>query len=252
MFRVEKKVLGAPRSTVRHLAFLTLGHEQRRRLVKRLFPRRWESWQDWRNKVEGDYSLKPFTDTNSLFIHIPKAAGMSVNDALYGKQTGRHTPAWEYALIYSAQELQGMYKFSFVRNPWDRLLSAYRFLKKGGINRWDREFGEQELSAFDDFNDFVHAWLSPDSVWKYFHFYPQWYFLELPGGRNLADYVGRFETMEDDFQHICAAMGREGVELPAKNVTGKKVSYREIYDEKSRDMVAAAYRKDIEDFCYTF
>jgi len=142
--------------------------------------------------------------------------------------------------------------FTFVRNPWDRLHSAYRFLRKGGVNEWDRRFFDANLAQFSDFNDFVHKWVNPRNVWGFVHFYPQWYFVYEPCGRKLVDYVGRYESIDSDFRHVAESIGRPSARLTPRNVTGPRMSYQETYDHESRRIVEQVYRRDIEIFGYAF
>src|ERR1700746_1966012 len=70
-----------------------------------------------------------------IFIHIPKTAGSSVVEVLFGERS-RHIPYFEYEQA-NPGKFRRYFKFSFVRNPWDRLVFSYFFLRAG----WMRETG---------------------------------------------------------------------------------------------------------------
>src|SRR5258708_2253062 len=78
-----------------------------------------------------------------IFIHIPKPGGSSMAAALFG-EASRHVPYFEYEQA-NPRKFRQFFKFAFVRNPWDRLVSTYWFLRKGGVNEQDRRWAEQNL-----------------------------------------------------------------------------------------------------------
>src|SRR5690348_9215487 len=51
--------------------------------------------------AEHEYSYKPFDDTKSIFVHIPKCGGVAINNAIYGHRLGGgHTTLEEYTNIF--------------------------------------------------------------------------------------------------------------------------------------------------------
>ena len=103
-----------------------------------------------------------------VFIHIPKAAGTSLTRTLFDSPS-RHLHYTEYQRT-NPRKFQQYFKFTFVRNPYDRLFSAYTFLKKGGLNELDRCWAEQNLTSFPDFESFVHGWVTPENIWSWVAF----------------------------------------------------------------------------------
>ena len=78
----------------------------------------------------------------NIFIHIPKVAGTSILSMLGKKYTGRDHLPWYVYYTANPVYFQNAFKFSFVRNPWDRTFSAYRYLLAGGNQRGDKEVSE--------------------------------------------------------------------------------------------------------------
>ncbi|HSH75802.1 MAG TPA: sulfotransferase family 2 domain-containing protein, partial [Longimicrobiales bacterium] len=111
-----------------------------RRLTFRLLRRRsYRSLQRLRSEVTEDgYTLRSFDDRRCIFVHIPKCAGFSVARSLFGNLAGGHLTVRKYQMIYRRREFSEYFKFTFVRNPWDRVVSAFFFLKEGGVNEVDK------------------------------------------------------------------------------------------------------------------
>ncbi len=200
-----------------------------------------------------DPTLKPFIGRQCIFVHVPKAAGISMGYSLFGRHTGNHATIADYQLAFSELEFRRAFKFAFVRNPWDRLLSAYTFLKAGGRNESDQQWANQHLAPFDAFEEFVEGWVTPENVRKGVHFRPQHEFVTTPKGPELAvDFLGRFENIAEDYEALRGKLGF-GELLRSENRTpGERLNYREHYTDEMRDVVARAYQDDIDIFGYHF
>lgn len=131
-----------------------------------------------------------------LFIHIPKAAGMSICKALYGGQIG-HKRAIDF---YRADKVtyKKLKTFTIVRDPYSRLCSAYNFLMQGGMDDYyyDRKFGEF-IRTFESFESFVFDWLAKgNNIYKYMHFIPQIDFISIDGVLSV-DKIGKVEELSE-------------------------------------------------------
>ena len=190
---------------------------------------------------------EPFRRTGAIFTHIPKAAGISVCTALFGAEVGHH-PLWMYRDILGAQ-FEDYFKFTFVRNPYDRFVSAYHFLRAGGMaeHPTDRRFKTRVLERYSSIDDFVNHWLTPDNAYGYIHFFPQHFFLCDPRGRLLVDFIGRFEHLEEDFRQVARRLG-SAVELQHRNRT--RVTKRGL-SAASRARIHEVYGRDFELLGYT-
>jgi len=221
---------------------------------------------------------------NCVFVHIPKTAGQSIEqffmdllgldwkedrEALYlhnnddparGTEKLAHLSASEYVDCghMTQQEFSGFFKFSFVRNPWNRILSEYRY-RNYFHHRSFKDFvlNKMPRPGFDD---------------KYRHVMPQYDMLHDKDGRLLVDFLGRFETLQQDFDRVCESLGLENSQLPHRNPSDKKSrglkrrfrnrlfmngenrhhGLNDFYDDETREAVADYYRIDIETFGYQF
>jgi hypothetical protein len=223
-----------------------------RRLNIRVFRKRYfNELQSMRRMVTTDgYSYKSFDEKKAIFIHIPKCAGISINTSLFGNLAGGHKRLDDYILIFGVEDFTNYFKFTFVRNPWDRVVSAYFFLKKGGLNEHDRKFFENQLSQYDGFSEFVRGWLTKENIYKYHHFKPQLFFLTDKYNKVSVDYIGYFENIEADFAYIAEKIGVEN-QLKKENSVKRK-DYRLFYEEDTKKIVADVYEDDIQAFNYSF
>jgi chondroitin 4-sulfotransferase 11 len=183
-----------------------------------------------------------------IFIHIPKTAGTSIARTLFNIYS-RHVPYFEYEKA-NPRKFARYFKFAFVRNPWDRLLSAYLFLKKGGMNDADRTWTAKNLSQFENFEQFVLEWVTEENVWSWVHFMPQHYFICDSSGSIKMDFVGRMENLITDFTFVAHSIGSHA-ELSLLNKT-REDHYSRYYTNEMRAVVARVYMKDIDILNYAF
>lgn len=196
--------------------------------------------------VYADYA----NEHKCIFIHIPKAAGTSVALSLFGRPS-RHIRYLEYEKA-NAWKFHRYFKFSFVRNPWDRLYSAYRFLKKGGMNEIDKRWAEEHLAAFSDFDAFVKGWVNSENIRRWIHFMPQHYFICDDEMKVKMDFVGRLENLDHDFSCVLQRLSRPNVSLSKVNVAADHKRYQEYYSDEAKDIVSRVYGEDIRVFGYSF
>ena len=214
--------------------------------MKKLVPMSWRyRIADMRGRgVYGDYA----DEYRCIFIHIPKTAGTSVVRALFGSES-RHIPWQEYQQT-NRNKFSEYFKFAFVRNPWDRLLSAYIFLRRGGMNTADATWAERHLARFPDFESFVHEWVSPDNIASWVHFIPQYKWIYDDQGSLQMDFVGRMESITEDFQVVAKRLGTN-VELPVTNRT-RTEHYSGSYTDEMADSVGRVFEHDARLFGYEF
>jgi len=186
----------------------------------------------------------------AIFVHIPKSAGTSVRESLFGGG-GAHRTIAGFQAVLSPELFAECFKFTFVRNPWDRLVSAFFYLKNKNMmsnQRWAKE----NLSKFEDFNTFVTQWLTRENLWSYVFFRPQYHFISFEDKQPAVDFIGFYENLAADFNVIRDRI-KSSAQLEEKNRNSQRGrDYREYYTDETRNLVAALYAEDIELFGYAF
>ena len=185
-----------------------------------------------------------------LFVHVPKAAGTSISHSLYGRSLGHI--AIKDIRECSSREIEGLFSFAFVRNPWDRAVSAYHFARDGGsdgagITNKSIYVGEN----FSSFRSFCE-WLKSqdvkdlDPVFK-----TQCSYVLARDGELGVDYIGKIENLDDDLLSISKTIGKK-ITIGKKNASSRTV-YHDYYDsDELIELIGEIYRDDVETFGYTF
>ena len=202
--------------------------------------------------INGEYSLMPFHKNRCIFVHIPKCAGLSVAKSLFGNKAGGHNTLKDYRKLFEPADFESYFKFCFVRNPWDRLVSAFHFLKNGGISVMDRQWSQENLTKFKDFRTFVNEWVSiSKNKWSYIHFLPQYYFIFDNEKESSMDFIGDYESLKSDYTFVAKRLGIVS-KLSHINSSSRKRDFRNYYDSNMIDIVGSMYKTDIELFEYEF
>lgn len=178
-----------------------------------------------------------------VFIHINKTGGSSIETALGLRQN--HKTALEKRARLGEEEWERRFRFTIVRNPWDKVVSHYHFrvmTNQTGLGDHPIGFNEWVRRAYRDHEP--QYWNKPKN------FMPQWNWISDENGKLIINFIGRFENLADDFQYICQKINRQ-VELPHVKKSGRG-HYREYYDEESVEIVRACFKIDIENLGYSF
>lgn len=196
------------------------------------------------DKVLADNVSLPvdFERHRCIFIHVPKCAGSSVKKALFPQRTHGHMPLWFYERHFP-EFFASAYKFCFVRNPLDRAYSAYRYLRSN--KSIERDLPAHQLAMrYESFDRFVQHWLCEENAHRQMHFAPQWHFLCDSLGELRMDFVGRQETMADDFRDVCARLGVNSG-LDAVNVSAERPRTLD-FETRTVDRIRRVYERDYE------
>lgn len=207
---------------------------------------------------------------NFIFFHVPKAAGSSISKALneslrndvlandknnafkkFLSQKGRiwhnHATSEEVKEYLGNELYQSYFKFCFVRNPFDRLVSLYHYTKQKEVIIYKKnklklpKFSKQIIDA-GSFENWIKAGNLGSTQTK---------FLSDNKGEFLVDFVGRSENLQADFSYICGVLGIQNTILPQVNVS-KHDDFKKYYNEDTKEIVSNWFKKDLELFDYNF
>tara|TARA_B100001964_G_scaffold87320_1_gene98270 strand:+ start:4855 stop:5544 length:690 start_codon:yes stop_codon:yes gene_type:complete len=205
-----------------------------------------------RNEVLGwikTPTYENYDKVSSIFVHIPKTAGTSISMALLGIDVPSHLTIHDYKILFGGVKIKNFFKFTFVRNPWDKILSSYIFLKSMPVDKFP---ACKIVRNYSDFNIFVKSWINEDNIFLNHHFWPQYHFI---CGRNLkpnVDFIGYFENLYEDYDYVRHKLNMGG-ELAHLNKSIKTSNdYHDYYDSETKEIIRNVYEKDIELFGYEF
>lgn len=199
-----------------------------------------------------------------IFVHNRKVAGTSMRERLAPHALPRPAGTWNKVLsrmglrrpyhtlvlrqhepILTARrcmpaDLFSRYlKFAFVRNPWDRLVSEYEFLRRKADHGRHRR-----VAAMHDFGQFVRFQIPRQDAY-------QLNLLVDERGEICLDLIGRFESLEEDFAEACRRIGVEVEPLPHLNPS-ERGDYRGYYTPELAELVARHWAAEIAAFGYRF
>ncbi len=196
---------------------------------------------------------------NLIFVHIQKTGGSSISHAL--KQP--HHPPHKHWFAPELRELVGVEawdratKFTFVRNPWDRLVSWWsmidraRVMQRPGIKM--NNFFTYVLGNASTFEEFILK--CPEDIQdldgRKCVFRNQLDYVMDDAGNLMVDFIGKFENLQDDFNKLTEISGLPASVLERRNPSVHK-PYQDYYSATTRDAVEQAYQKDIAHFGYRF
>ncbi|KAB7613668.1 sulfotransferase family protein [Amylibacter sp. SFDW26] len=206
-----------------------------------------------------------------IFVHIPKTGGTSLSlalenkamkdDVLIGdtpkaknrrsrlknvKASGR---LWKHARLtdvyglITQEQIEQYFVFTIVRNPWDRVVSYYHWLKKQTFDHPAVKIAQS--MPFADFlrNGMMQRSFKNDAAKSYVMDHD---------GMDRCNLYLRLEHLAQDAQILETTLGFKLGELPHDNKSQRDKEYSKYYDDTGREIIAAAFEEDINRFGYEF
>lgn len=180
-----------------------------------------------------------------VWFRIAKSGTTTIRTLLEGVEKGLVTPSAAPFARFDAARYRGYFKFAFVRNPYDRLVSCY-FGKVRGFdaNRLHLRSWTPDLS----FADFVDSVCRTPDARSNRHYRSQHTLVDLES----LDFLGRLENLESDVTAVMERLtGRDEVRIPKLN-TSERSHYSRYYDETLKRLVEERYAEDLRLLGYDF
>lgn len=190
------------------------------------------------------YNITVSKEKKFLWFRVAKVGTRTIFNHL--KENNVHLDVEHaYSIYYAPALFEGYFKFAFVRNPWDRLVSCWqnKIVSKNYFS-----FGKDDLDKMKSFSEFVNFVEELDIENCDIHLRLQSSLIHL----DAVDYLGRIETFNSDASFVFKKLGLPPKKIVSRNVTLNKKPYQEFYDERLIAKVADIYRKDIQMFGYKF
>ncbi len=198
-----------------------------------------------------------------VFVHIRKAAGTSLRQILEQVALPKNNHWWfkllsrngfiiDYhrfsfrkhdPLMLAEKSMpenlfKQYFKFAFVRNPWDRLVSEYEYIK---TQRNHSRYKKLMAMSFEQYIEYQAQRVAASQLNA----------LIKKDGELGIDYIGRFEHLHDSLADISGQIKLDCTRIPHINKLNK-APYQSYYTKESAERVALLWSKDIETFGYKF
>lgn len=207
---------------------------------------------------------------NYVFIHIPKTGGTSlalalearamaddimlgdtpkalrrrrrVKDAVTRGRLWKHSRLEDIEGLVPQEQLENLFAFTLVRNPWDRVVSLYHWLRV-------QTFRHPSISLAQtlSFCDFVQN----EAMIRAFENSPATSYMKTSDGRLQCSAFIRLEHFEEDAQPLFSHLGFE-LELSRVNTSQRLEDYRSYYTDAAAETIAQCCAADIDRFGYVF
>jgi len=201
------------------------------------------------------------------FVDIPRTSSSSIRVELgqqygpiYGKQNlfdqqhasvqlfPDHIPAIKMRQLIGNELWASIFTFTFVRNPWDRMVSLYHYLKSSGNIRGQMKFRE-----------FVYLLKEAKEganipLFRYHgHHYGGVDFVQDEQNNIIVDFIGKFENRENDIREIKEKLGCKSLgDLTIQKACISGKHYSAFYDEETMVIIGKIYAEDVRLFDYCF
>jgi len=190
----------------------------------------------------------------TVFVQITKNASSAIHEALRNPSDSSHDHAM-YIDILSQNDpelVESYYSFAICRNPYDRFVSAWEYLKNYEEVRWPLTF-EETVNTFHKRGRFFYT--NEDLVW-----WPQARFVAIKK-IVLVDKILRYETLAEEWPSIIEEIMKkvpDGYSRPKDILDRVNASngregrnWQDYYTPELKEKVYELYRRDFELFNYT-
>lgn len=224
-----------------------------------------------KNLLKGNIFLK---DRNTIFYFLPGCINLQVKASLISYVEGQNKfefpnstnlvndfPFPTFEKDHSHPSFKNYFRFTIVRNPWDRLASLYKDMicSDDSLERYFEIGAEQSFNKHENlfyrnmpFDEFIEKICSLPESKSSSYFCSQIYQLANSNGELLVNYIGYYENVEKAALDIYEQSQISLHAIPLSKRRIKDISYTKLYSSELQDMVEKKYAGDISFFGYTF
>lgn len=206
-----------------------------------------------------------------IFVHIPKTGGTALTLALEARamkddifvcdtpkararkgrlrqlqSAGRlwkHSTLSDIDGLVRTEELASMFMLTLVRNPWDRAVSYYHWLRSQNFTH-----PAVTLAKKLNFSDFLHH---PQIQSSFRNRPASAYMRDITGQETCTLYL-RLEHLDTDISRFEAHLGFRLIPLPRVNASVRTADWRGYYSDADAALLADLCAEDIARFDYGF
>ena len=182
-----------------------------------------------------------------IYYEIPKCGSSTIKNIIFKNCAGEalsasykiwipQAPHLVFPENHDVSEYPDYYKFCFIRNPWDRLVSAWSDKRN--------HYSFLSEKSFREFLDLIQN--HPNHHWA-----PCTAFIPHKEDIYTVDFIGRMESFSDDFTKLCKKLGLTMDSIPRINASQRK-DYRCYYDKRDARYVQTLFASDIDlgNYCF--
>jgi len=177
-----------------------------------------------------------------IFVHIIRSGGRSISRALpadvrkrYG--LGPHARSSMFVARLGSRVWKSYFTFSFVRNPWDKMVSQYAYNH------------DRFVPYGTTFKDYLRMFEAGEKISSLNPVQSPW--ICNRRGKLLVDFVGRFESIRSDYRKVCLKIGFRPKNLRHVGKS-KHRHYTEYYDDETISIIEKCFERDIKMFGYSY
>jgi hypothetical protein len=181
-----------------------------------------------------------------IFLAVPKTGTSSVERALqaYNSPTlsapfNKHVLALKLEEDLDPMIWSGSFKFAFVREPVAWMYSWYRYRQRKELSDPKHRF-HRRYTGNKSFDEFIETFAEDEIFLK------QSDFLRSHTGELLVDYVGKYESLQHDFDEVCQRIGISPAQLPRINTTSDRDAQAATLSPSSLKIIERYFLRDFE------
>ncbi|WP_415408820.1 sulfotransferase family 2 domain-containing protein [Synechococcus sp. A10-1-5-9] len=200
-----------------------------------------------------------------IFVHVPKVAGSSLTHVLrslpgdnrFLLAKTKHETLQEFCSMHEcrfsgkgkepSKEISSYFRFGFVRNPWSRMYSLYRYL--------DESRPRKEIDTIKSFKNFLVLSEAGEKWINKLHSMRSQLDFFVDGNNTInVDFLGHYEFLKEDFNYVSKLLLLpEYLSLPRKNSSSSSTAnYIDFYDDEMISIVQRRFAYEIDLFGYKF